>query len=84
MRIEPAFFVGSLLGRPPYPPAGLATIMLLAIGFHVCRHESPAAPVILFLLAVFVVFGRFSHWTLVEEPEDVGAEGKRRTYSRSR
>ena len=42
---------------------GLAIIMLLAIGFHVRRHESVAVPVILFLLAGFVVFGRFSHWT---------------------
>src|SRR3984893_7072625 len=40
---------------------GLSTIMLLAIGFHLRRHESPVAPGILFLLAVFVVFGRFSH-----------------------
>jgi hypothetical protein len=38
---------------------GLSTIMLLAIGFHLRRHESPVAPGILFLLAVFVVFGRF-------------------------
>jgi uncharacterized membrane protein YphA (DoxX/SURF4 family) len=42
---------------------GLSTIMLLAIVFHLRRHESPAAPAILFLLAAFVVFGRFSHWT---------------------
>jgi uncharacterized membrane protein YphA (DoxX/SURF4 family) len=42
---------------------GLAIIMLLAIGFHARRHESVAVPVILFLLAGFVVFGRFSHWT---------------------
>ena len=41
---------------------GLSTIKLLAIGFHLRRHESPVAPGILFLLAVFVVFGRFSHW----------------------
>jgi hypothetical protein len=27
------------------------------------RHESVAVPVILFLLAGFVVFGRFSHWS---------------------
>ena len=40
---------------------GLATIMLLAIGFHLRRHESPAAPAVLFLLAAFVVFERFSH-----------------------
>ncbi|HXM21034.1 MAG TPA: DoxX family protein [Terriglobales bacterium] len=39
---------------------GLSTIMLLAIGFHVRRHESPVAPGILFLRAVFVLFGRFS------------------------
>jgi len=30
--------------------------MLLAIGFHVRRHESPVAPGILFLRAVFGVF----------------------------
>jgi len=40
---------------------GLSTIMLLAIGFHLRRHESAVAPGILFLLAAFVVFGRFSH-----------------------
>jgi uncharacterized membrane protein YphA (DoxX/SURF4 family) len=39
---------------------GLSTIMLLAIGFHVRRHESQVAPGILFLRAVFVLFGRFS------------------------
>ena len=47
----------------PWAAVGLATVMLLAIGFHVRRHESVAVPVILFLLAGFVVFGRFSHWT---------------------
>jgi uncharacterized membrane protein YphA (DoxX/SURF4 family) len=47
----------------PWAAIGLAIIMLLAIGFHVRRHESVAVPVILFLLAGFVVFGRFSHWT---------------------
>ena len=41
---------------------GILTIMLLAIGFHLRRRESPAAPVILFALAVFVVFGRLSYW----------------------
>jgi hypothetical protein len=39
---------------------GLSIIMLLAIGFHVRRHESPVAPGILFLRAVFILFGRFS------------------------
>lgn len=38
---------------------GLSTIMLLAIGFHLRRHESPVAPAVLFLLGVFVVYGRF-------------------------
>ena len=47
----------------PWAAIGLAIIMLLAIGFHVRRHESVAVPVILFLLAGFVVFGRFSRWT---------------------
>jgi DoxX-like family len=41
---------------------GLSAIMLLAIGYHVRRHESPVAPGILFLLAMFVAFGRFSQW----------------------
>jgi hypothetical protein len=41
---------------------GLATVMQLAIGYHVRRRESPAAPAILFAPAVFVVFGRFSQW----------------------
>src|SRR5207253_5281202 len=39
---------------------GLSTIMLLAIGFHLRRRESAVIPGILFLLAVFVVFGRIS------------------------
>jgi uncharacterized membrane protein YphA (DoxX/SURF4 family) len=47
----------------PWAAVGLATIMLLAMGFHLRRRESPGAPVILLLLAVFVAFGRFSHWT---------------------
>src|ERR1700722_12658888 len=33
---------------------GLATIMLLAIVFHLRRHESPLPALILFLLAAFV------------------------------
>lgn len=41
---------------------GLSCIMLLAIGFHLRRHESPVPPIILFVLTMFVVFGRFSHW----------------------
>lgn len=40
--------------------AGLSTVMLLAVGFHLRRHESPVMPAVLFLLAVFVVYGRFT------------------------
>ena len=47
----------------PWAAVGLATIMLLAIVFHLRRHESPAPAVVLFLLAAFVVFGRLSRWT---------------------
>ena len=39
---------------------GLATVMLLAVVFHVRRHESPAAPAVLLLLTLFVVVGRFA------------------------
>jgi len=42
--------------------AGLATVMLLAVFYHVRRHESPAAPATLLLLALFVAVGRFSNW----------------------
>ena len=45
----------------PLAAIGLATIMLLAIVFHLRRHESPVAPLVLFLLTAFVVYGRFSH-----------------------
>ena len=38
---------------------GLATILLLAVGFHIRRGESPAPPAVLFVLAAFVVYGRF-------------------------
>ena len=41
---------------------GLATVMLLAMGYHVRRHEPPAVPAILFVLAVFVSLGRLSRW----------------------
>jgi uncharacterized membrane protein len=41
---------------------GLSCTMLLAIRFHLRRHEPPFAAIILFLLAVLVVFARFSRW----------------------
>jgi len=46
----------------PWAAVGLAMIMVLAIGFHVRRQESPVAPLIFLLLAAFVALGRFSHW----------------------
>src|ERR1700693_1405840 len=46
----------------PIAAAGLATVMLLAVIYHLRRHESPAVPAGLFLLALFVVVGRFSNW----------------------
>lgn len=39
---------------------GLATIMLLALGYHLRGHEPAPAPAVLLLLAVFVSVGRFS------------------------
>ena len=39
---------------------GLSVIMLLAIGFHLSHKESPAAPVVFFALAMFVIYGRFT------------------------
>src|SRR3979409_709302 len=38
---------------------GLSITMVLAIGFHIRRHESFVPPAVLLLLAVFVVYGRF-------------------------
>jgi DoxX-like family len=46
----------------PTAALGLATIMVLAIGFHLLRHESAGAPGVLLVLAIFVALGRFSHW----------------------
>ena len=46
----------------PLAALGLATIMLLAFLYHLRRHEPPAVPAGLFLLALFVIIGRFSHW----------------------
>ena len=46
----------------PAAAAGLATVMLLAIFYHVRRQEPPAAPAIMLMLAAFVAVGRFAHW----------------------
>jgi hypothetical protein len=40
----------------PWAAVGLAIIMLLAIGFHVRRHESAAAPVFNMQLALRLIF----------------------------
>jgi hypothetical protein len=45
-------------GLSAWAAVGLATVMLLAIGYHLRRRESPAGPAILFALAVFVAVGR--------------------------
>jgi hypothetical protein len=55
-----AFGVALFLG--PWAALGLATMMLLAIGFHLRGHEPFPGPIILFLLSGFVVIGRFSQW----------------------
>ena len=47
----------------PAAAAGLATVMLLAVFYHVRRHEPPAAPTMLFLFALVVAVGRFAHWS---------------------
>ena len=49
-------------GLSAWAAVGLAAIMLLAAGYRLRRRESPAAPAVLFALAVFVALGRLSHW----------------------
>jgi uncharacterized membrane protein len=44
--------------------AGLAVIMLSATVFHIRRREPPIVTIALFLLAVFVVYGRAGHGAL--------------------
>jgi len=44
----------------PWAAIGLSAIMLLAIGFHLRRKESPVPPAVLSFLAMFVVYGRFT------------------------
>ena len=46
----------------PIAAAGLATVMLLAVVYHVRRHEPPAAPAGLLLLSLFVTVGRLARW----------------------
>jgi hypothetical protein len=42
----------------PLAAVGLATIMFLAVIFHLKRKEPAAAPIVLFVLAALVVVGR--------------------------
>jgi uncharacterized membrane protein YphA (DoxX/SURF4 family) len=52
---------GILPWLTPLAAAGLALIMLLAIGFHASRREPPAIGfnAVLLILAAFVAYGRF-------------------------
>ena len=52
---------GILPWLTPLAGAGLALIMLLAIGFHASRREPQAIGMtaVLFILAAFVAYGRF-------------------------
>lgn len=52
---------GILPWLTPLAAAGLALIMLLAMGFHASRREWPAIGInaVLLVLAVFVAYGRF-------------------------
>jgi uncharacterized membrane protein YphA (DoxX/SURF4 family) len=47
----------------PIAALGLAIVMLLAVLYHLRRHEPPAAPAVLLLLALFVAAGRVFQWT---------------------
>jgi uncharacterized membrane protein YphA (DoxX/SURF4 family) len=53
--------MGILPWLTPLAGAGLALIMILAIGFHASRREMPAIGfnLVLFVLAAFVAYGRF-------------------------
>jgi uncharacterized membrane protein YphA (DoxX/SURF4 family) len=53
---------GILPWLTPLAAAGLALVMLLAIGFHITRREWPAIGFnsVLLLLAAFVAYGRFA------------------------
>ncbi|MDQ5852539.1 MAG: DoxX family protein [Chloroflexota bacterium] len=52
---------GILPWLTPLAAAGLALVMLLAIGFHASRREAPAIAFnsVLLVLAAFVAYGRF-------------------------
>lgn len=51
-------FTGIAPRLAPLAALGLAVIMLLAVGFHLKRKESPAPAVVLLILAGFVAVGR--------------------------
>lgn len=51
---------GVLTWLTPLAGAGLALVMLLATGFHVRRHETPVANIVLLALAAFIAVGRFA------------------------
>jgi len=51
---------GILPWLTPLAGVGLALVMLLALGFHVRRHETPVVNIVLLVLAVVVAVGRFT------------------------
>lgn len=61
--------VGLLIQGPVEPPhlivlcaaAWLALLMVAAGIYHLCRHESATPSVVLFLLALFILVGRWPH-----------------------
>jgi uncharacterized membrane protein YphA (DoxX/SURF4 family) len=65
--LEIAGAVGVILPVDPWPPqvllrlaaAGLALLMVVAGIYHLSRQESATPSVVLFLLAIFVIVGRW-------------------------
>jgi hypothetical protein len=58
--------IGQRTRRGNFPSAtacaSSAGIMLVLIGIHLSRHESPRRPGFLFLLSLLVAIGRFFYW----------------------
>ena len=50
------------LGLAILGETGRFTREMLAVLYHLRRHEPPAVPAAIFFLALFVAVGRFSHW----------------------
>lgn len=50
----------------PLAASGLALVMISAMTLHILRDESIIPNLVLFALAVFVVYGRVSYFSLIE------------------